>query len=78
MSEIFLAKIRKIIGSITNVIKKMIRSCQDAFIVIFDNADFVIVFCPIHGRKMGFSAVSRNFISEKSIFVHYVVIFLNV
>ena len=39
---------------------------------------FITVISNIHGRKMRFSASSQNSNSEKSIFGHFEVIFLNV
>ena len=48
------------------------------FKVIFGNKNFVLVIFFIHGRKMRFSESSQNFISEKSIFGQFGVIFLNV
>ena len=56
----------------------MSTSLHAIFIVVFGNVYFVIVSFNIHGRKMRFSESSRNSISEKSIFGHFEVIFLNV
>ena len=46
--------------------------------VVSGNVYFVIVIFNIRGRKMRFSESSQNSISEKSIFGHFEVIFLNV
>ena len=48
------------------------------FNVVSSDVYFVIVVSKIHGRKMGFSESCQNPIYEKSIFVHFGVIFLNV
>ena len=48
------------------------------FDVVFGNVYFVIVIFNICGRKMRFSESSENSLSEKSIFGHFEVIFLNV
>ena len=42
------------------------------------NEDFVIVIFNIHGQKVRFSESGQNSMSEKSIFGHFEVIFLNV
>ena len=47
-------------------------------IVVFGNVYFVLVIFNICGRKMRFSESSQNPVSEKSIFGHFEVIFLNV
>ena len=44
----------------------------------FGNLYFVIVISTIHGRKMRFPGSSEISISEKSIFGHFEVIFLNI
>ena len=46
--------------------------------VVFGNVYFVVVIFNNHGQKMRFSESSQNSISEKSIFGHFEVIFLNV
>ena len=56
----------------------MSTSLHAVFNVIFGNVYFVIVIFNIHGRKMRFSESSQNPVSEKSIFGHFEVIFLNV
>ena len=48
------------------------------FILIFGHADFVTVVSNIRGRKTRFSESSENSIPEKSIFVQFEVILLNV
>ena len=48
------------------------------FDVVSGNVYFVIVIFNIDGRKMRFPESSQNSISEKSIFGHFEVIFLNV
>ena len=53
-------------------------SLHAVFNVASDNVYFVMVFFNIHGRKMRFSESSQNFISEKPIFGHFEVIFLNI
>ena len=53
-------------------------SLNALFNVIFDNVYFVAVIFNIHGRKMRFSESSQIFVSEKSIFGHFEVIFLNI
>ena len=45
--------------------------------VVSGSVYFVTVIFNIHGRKMRFSESSQNFISEKSIFGQFEVIFLN-
>ena len=56
----------------------MSTSLHEVFNVIFGNVYFVMVNFTIHGQKMRFSESTQNFISEKSIFGHFEVIFLNV
>ena len=56
----------------------MSTSLHAVFNVTSGNVYFVIVIFNIHGRKMQFSESTQNFISEKSIFGHFEVIFLNV
>ena len=56
----------------------MSTSLHAVFNVVSGNVDFVIVNFNIDGRKMRFSESTQNFISEKSIFGHFEVIFLNV
>ena len=56
----------------------MSTSLHAAFNVVFGNVYFVILIIKIGGRKMRFSESSQNSISEKSIFGHFEVIFLNV
>ena len=56
----------------------MSTSLHALFNVVLSNVDFVIVISNICGRKMRFSGSSQNSISEKSIFGHFEVIFLNV
>ena len=56
----------------------MSASLYAVFHVVFGNVNFVIVIFNIHGRKMRFSESSENSMSEKSIFGHFEVIFLNV
>ena len=56
----------------------MSRSLHAVFNVVSGNVYFVIVNFNIHGRKMRFSESTQNFISEKSIFGQFEVIFLNV
>ena len=56
----------------------MSRSLHAVFTVAFGNVYFVIVIFNIYGRKMRFSESSENSLSEKSIFGHFEVIFLNV
>ena len=48
------------------------------FNVVSGNVYFVIGFFNIHGQKMQFSESSQNSLSEKSIFGHFEVFFLNV
>ena len=55
----------------------MRASLHGVFNLVFGNVEFVIVISNICGRKMRFSAGNQNFISEKSIFGHLEVIFLN-
>ena len=56
----------------------MSTSLHAIFNVVSGNVYFVIVIFNIHGRKMRFSESSQNPVSEKSIFGHFEVIFLNV
>ena len=56
----------------------MSTSLHAVFNVVSGNIYFVIVILNIYGRKMRFSENTQNFISEKSIFGHSEVIFLNV
>ena len=56
----------------------MSTSLHATFNVVFGNVYFVIVIFNIHGRKFQFSESSQNSLSEKSIFGHFGVIFLNV
>ena len=55
----------------------MSTSLHAVFNVVSGNIYFVIVILNIYGRKMRFSESSQNFISEKSIFGHFEVVFLN-
>ena len=56
----------------------MSTSLHAVFNVVFGNVYFVIVIFNIRCRKMRFSESSPNSISEKSVFGHFEVIFLNV
>ena len=56
----------------------MSKSLHAVFKVVSGSVYFVIVIFNIHGPKMRFSESSQNSISEKSIFGHFEVIFLNV
>ena len=56
----------------------MRASLHAVFNVVSGNVYFVIVIFHIHGRKMRFSESGQNSITEKSIFGHFEVIFLNV
>ena len=56
----------------------MSTSLHAVFNVVVGNVYFVIVFFNIHGPKMRFSESSQNPVSEKSIFGHIEVIFLDV
>ena len=56
----------------------MSTSLHAVFNVVSGNVYFVIVIFNISGRKMQFSESSQNSVSEKSIFGHFEVIFLNV
>ena len=56
----------------------MSTSLHAVFKVDFGTVYFVIVIFNIHGQKVRFSESSENSISEKSIFGHFEVIFLNV
>ena len=53
-------------------------SLHAVFNVVFGNVNFVIVIFNIHGQKMRFSENTQKSMSEKSIFGHFEVIFLNV
>ena len=55
----------------------MSTSLHAVFNVVSGNVYFVIVIFNIHGRKMRFSESTQNSMSEKSIFGHFEVIFLN-
>ena len=57
---------------------KVSTSLHAIFDVVFGNVYFVIVIFNIHGQKMRFSESSQKSVSEKSIFGHFEVIFLNV
>ena len=56
----------------------MSTSLHAVFNVVFSNVYFVILIINICGQKMRFSESSQNSLSEKSIFGHFEVIFLNV
>ena len=56
----------------------MSTSLHVVFNVVFDNVYFVIVIFNSCGRKVRFSESSQNSMTEKSIFGHFEVIFLNV
>ena len=56
----------------------MSTSLHAVVYVVSGHMDFVIVFFNIRGRKMRISESSQNSISEKSIFGHFEVFFLNV
>ena len=56
----------------------MNTSLHAVFNVASGNVYFVIGSSNIHGRKMRLSESSQNSMSEKSIFGHFEVIFLNV
>ena len=56
----------------------MSTSLHAVFNVVFGIVYFVIVIFNSCGRKMRFSERTQNFMSEKSIFGHFEVIFLNV
>ena len=56
----------------------MNTSLHADFNVVSGNVYFVIVIFNISGRKMRFSESSQNSVSEKSIFGHFEVIFLNI
>ena len=56
----------------------MSTSLHAVFNVVSGNVYFVIVVFNSRGRKMRFSESSQNSISEKSIFGHFEVIFLNI
>ena len=55
----------------------MSTSLHAVFNVVSGNVYFVIVILNIYGRKIRFFESTQNFISEKSIFGHFEVIFLN-
>ena len=59
-------------------VKKMSTSLHAVFNVVSGNVCFVLLVFNIGGRKMRFSESSQNSISEKSIFGHFEVSFLNV
>ena len=56
----------------------MSTSLHANFNVVFGSVYFVTVISNIHGQKMRFSEISQKSISEKSIFVLFEVVFLNV
>ena len=56
----------------------MSTSLHAVFNVVLDNVYFVIVISNNCGRKVQFSESTQNSMSEKSIFGHFEVIFLNV
>ena len=56
----------------------MSTSLHAVFNVVSGNVYFAIVISNIHGRKMQLFESSQIFISEKSIFGHFKVIFLNI
>ena len=56
----------------------MSPSLHAVFNVVSGNVYFVIVIFNSCGRKMRFSESTQNSMSEKSIFGHFEVIFLNV
>ena len=56
----------------------MSTSLHAVFNVVSGIVYFVLVIFNIHGRKMRFSESSQIYMSEKSIFGHFEVIFLNV
>ena len=56
----------------------MSTSLHAVFKVVSGNVHFVIVIFDIYDRKMRFSESTQNSMSEKSIFGHFEVIFLNV
>ena len=55
----------------------MSTSLHAVFKVVSGNVYYVIVISNVGGRKMRFSESGENSISEKSIFGHFGVIFLN-
>ena len=57
---------------------RMSTTLNNVFNLIFGTVYFVVLIFNIHGRKMQFSESSENSISEKSIFGHFKVIFLNI
>ena len=56
----------------------MSTSLHAVFNVVFGNVYFVIVISNICSRKMRFSESSQNSLSQKSIFGHFELFFLNV
>ena len=56
----------------------MSTSLHAVFNVVSGNVYFVLVIFNIYGQKLRFSENSQNSVSEKSIFGHFEVIFLNV
>ena len=56
----------------------MSTSLHAVFNLVSGKVYFVIGIFNIHGRKMQFSESTQNFLSKKSIFGHFEVIFLNV
>ena len=56
----------------------MSTSLHVTFDLVSGIVNFVIVILNILGRKMRFSESSQNFLSEKSIFGQFEVIFINV
>ena len=56
----------------------MSTSLHAIFNVVFGNVYCVIVIFNIHGQKMRLSESGQNSMSEKSIFGHFEVFFLNV
>ena len=56
----------------------MRTSLHAMFNVVFGNVYFVIVILNIPGQKMRFSESTQSFLSEKSIFGHFEVFFLNI
>ena len=57
---------------------KMSTSLHAIFNVVSGIVDFVMVISNVHDRKMRFPENSQNSMSEKSIFGHFEVLFLNV
>ena len=56
----------------------MSTSLHGVFNVVFGNVYFALFVFNINGRKMRFFESSQNSKSEKSIFGHFEVIFLNI